>query len=144
MLPLLLTLLCQFSPEVLSIPVVKQSPAAWRETVRREGLPRDSVGVFLQQPRRVIILLANHPEIAGTLTHERAHAHYRLALTADDRAEWEAAWATWRGRLPWEPARRRSEEAWAYLVEALSPESPYHVNAPLEAVALLLRLRRRE
>lgn len=137
---LLLLALLAWPPAVERLPVVRQSAALWRETVRENRLPANSVGWWDSQGRR-IVLLWPHPEEWATIEHERAHAAYDM-LSPEAQAEWEAGWREWGSRMPWEPARRRAAESWAYVSEAISPHSPYSVALPSPAVALLLRLRR--
>lgn len=138
---LALAFLCPLVPD--EVPVLRQAAAIWRETVRREGLPKDAIG-WVNWRDGVIVVLLGHPEIEATIRHERAHIEHDRVLDVVDREEWAMAWQQWGPRLPWEPARRRAAEAYAYLAEWLSPESRYVGQVPVESVRLLLRLRSRE
>lgn len=131
------------SPDLQAIPVLRQSRNAWEVTKRENGLPRDAIG-WWDRDSNVIVILSPHPEERATILHERAHVEYAAVLDTVDRETWEKGWRVWGARLPWEPARKRAAEAYAYLSEWLSPESEYVGSVPVEAVRLLLRLRGRE
>lgn len=102
----------------LDLTVEVQDEATWERTKRERRLPKDAVAEY-RNASRWIVLLATDPDLASSLVHEVAHAYWWRVLTQTQRDEFTRQWREFGYRLPWEPAKQKVEEGWAYVFESL-------------------------